>query len=203
MRLVLASANPDKSAEIRSIIEALVPGVELVPRPAELAEVIEDGATLEENARLKAAAVAGATGLPALADDTGLEVDGLGGAPGVFSARYAGEGASYAENVAKLLRELGGAVGSARRATFRTVAIICWPDGREIVADGSIEGHIAPEPHGARGFGYDPVFVPDGGAKTYAELSEGEKNAISHRSRALHALAEKLAGALRAGATSR
>ena len=189
--LVLASNNPDKSAEIVTVIRAALPAVEILPRPAGLPDIDEDGATLLDNARLKAAAVAGATGEPALADDTGLEVASLGGAPGVRSARFAGEDAGYAANVARLLDELAG-IGD-RRARFRTVALVRWPDGREVVAEGVVEGTIAVAPRGEHGFGYDPVFVPDeGGGRTFAELEAAEKHELSHRGRALRDLAEKL-----------
>ena len=159
----------------------------------------ETGDTLEANARLKARAVAAAAGLPAMADDTGLEVDALGGAPGVYSARYAGEGATYADNVAKLLDELGSLPGGggARRARFRTVALVAWPDGREVAAEGTVEGRIAAVARGGGGFGYDPVFVPDeGGGRTFAEMAAGEKHAVSHRGRAFRALAAALTGLL-------
>jgi XTP/dITP diphosphohydrolase len=160
--------------------------------------VVEDGATLRDNARLKARALAAATGEPAVADDTGLEVDALGGAPGVRAARYAGEGATYADNVAKLLRELEavGARGPDRRARFRTVALVAWPDGAELAAEGVVEGVIADEPRGSAGFGYDPLFVPVGpgtDGRTFAELSSEEKAAVSHRGRAFRALATHLA----------
>jgi XTP/dITP diphosphohydrolase len=193
-RLVLASANPDKAAEIAVIIGTALPGLVVLARPADLADVVEDGDTLLDNARLKAAAVAQATGEPALADDTGLEVEALGGAPGVFSARYAGEDASYEANVSKLLAALAALDGAAnRRAVFRTVAMVRWPDGREVVGEGAVEGTIAPVRRGDGGFGYDPVFVPDGGAGlTYAELTSEQKNALSHRGRALRALADEL-----------
>jgi XTP/dITP diphosphohydrolase len=190
-RLVLASANPDKAMEIMAIVATLLPGVELRPRPAALPDVVEDGDTLVDNARLKATAVAEATGEPALADDTGLEVTALDGAPGVYSARFAGERASYAENVAKLLGLLEG--GNDRRARFRTVAMVRWPDGREVTAEGVLDGTIATSPRGEEGFGYDPVFVPDGGGGlTYAEMGPDAKNAVSHRGRALHELAARL-----------
>lgn len=165
--------------------------VELLPRPPEVGDVEETGATLEENARLKALAIAGAAGEAAVADDTGLEVDALEGRPGVYAARYAGEDATYADNVAKLLEELDGV--SDRRARFRTVAIVCFPDGREIVAEGSVRGFIALAPRGASGFGYDPVFMPVGGeGRTYGEMSLDEKQALSHRGRAFRALAAQL-----------
>ncbi len=192
--LVAATANPDKAAEIREILGG-VGGVALLARPAGVPEVQETGATLVENARLKAVALAAATGLAAVADDTGFEVDALGGAPGVFASRYAGGGASYADNVAKVLRELAArdARGGARRARFRTVALVRFPDGREVWREGAIEGTIADAPRGISGFGYDPVFVPDeGDGRTFAELSPSEKHAISHRGRAFRALADAL-----------
>ena len=192
LRLVLATANADKAAEIRTILAPF--GVELLPRPGDLGDVAETGATLEENARLKAEALTRATGLPAVADDTGLLVDALGGAPGVFSARYAGEHATYADNVAKLLAELAGVGLEARTARFETVALARWPDGREVVGRGVVEGLITTEPRGTAGFGYDPVFVPaEGDGRTFAELNPLEKHAVSHRGRAFRALAAELA----------
>ena len=195
MRLVLATANPDKAVEMTSILGALGV-VELLPRPNDVAEVVEDGETLLDNARLKARALVAATGEGAVAEDTGLEVDALGGAPGVYTARYAGPGATYADNVAKLLASLA-AVGEGageRRARFRTVAVALFPDGAEVVAEGVCEGRIAPSPRGSGGFGYDPVFVPDDGdGRTFAELDEADKHAISHRGRALRTLAARLA----------
>jgi len=193
-QLVLATANPDKAAEIAAIMAASG-SFELLARPSDLGEVEETGETLVDNARLKARAVAEVTGRPALADDTGLEVDALGGAPGVWSARYAGEDATYADNVAKLLVELAAQPdgGGERRARFRTVALVAWPDGREVWADGTVDGRIAAEPRGEGGFGYDPVFVPDeGDGRTFAEMSADEKHAVSHRGRAFRALAEAL-----------
>ncbi|MCB0962373.1 MAG: hypothetical protein KDA98_03590, partial [Acidimicrobiales bacterium] len=165
-QVVLASANPKKAAEIRAI---LGDHVDLVPRPADVPEVVEDAPDFEGNARLKALALAAATGLAALADDSGLEVDALGGAPGVRSARYASapgdEGnADDAANVAKLLAELADRPEVAdRTARFRAVVVLRWPDGREVVASGAVEGTIADAPRGEGGFGYDPVFVPDDG----------------------------------------
>jgi XTP/dITP diphosphohydrolase len=193
VRLVLASANPDKAAEITAILAAAVADLDLVPRPA-LPDVDETGATLVENARLKAAAIAAATGEAAVADDTGLLVDALDGAPGVWSARFAGEGATYADNVAKLLRELAGVAADGRTARFETVALVRWPDGREVAATGAVEGSIATAGRGDGGFGYDPVFVPaEGDGRTFAELSAQEKHALSHRGRAFRALAAELA----------
>lgn len=186
---VLATANPDKAADMRELLAGI--GFEIVERPADLPDVEEDGETLEDNARLKARAVAEATGLPAIADDTGLEVDALGRAPGVRSARYAGESATYDDNVEKLLEELER--HKDRRARFRSVTLARWPDGREVVAEGVVNGTIAHVPSGDVGFGYDPVFVPDGGGgKTFAEMSRSEKGAISHRGRSLRALVAEL-----------
>jgi XTP/dITP diphosphohydrolase len=189
LRLVLATANPDKA---REIADALV-GFDLVPRPADVPDVDETADTLAGNARLKAEVLSAATGEPAVADDTGLEVDALGGRPGVYSSRFAGSHATYADNVAKLLADLDGVPADARRARFRTVALARFPDGREVVAEGTVDGHIASEPRGDEGFGYDPVFVPDDGdGHTFAEMTLAEKQQISHRGRAFRALAERL-----------
>jgi XTP/dITP diphosphohydrolase len=194
VKLVLASANPDKAAEIRSILEAALADLDLSPRPASIPDVDETGTTLLENARLKADAIAAATGEAAVADDTGLLVDALGGAPGVWSARFAGEGATYRDNVAKLLGELAGVAPGRRTARFETVALVRWPDGREVAASGAVEGMIATEARGNGGFGYDPVFVPvEGGGRTFAELAPQEKHALSHRGRAFRTLAAELA----------
>lgn len=192
LAFVAATANPHKLTEMRVILDGVAT---LLPRPAGLGEIHEDGDTLEANARIKAVAVAAAAGAAALADDTGLEVDALGGAPGVHSARYAGTPADDAANVAKLLAALAGLAPAERTARFRTVVVARWPDGREIVAGGAVAGHIAAEPRGARGFGYDPVFVPAPGPATFAEMSLDAKSAMSHRGRALRALAKRLAGA--------
>jgi len=193
MRLVLATANPHKAVEIA---EVFGPEFDLVARPLDVPEVVEDADTFEGNARLKAAALVAATGEPALADDSGLEVDALGGAPGVHSARYAGEHATGGDNVNRLLSELSRAPGAgpgsvARTARFRCVLVLLWPDGREAVAQGVVEGHIIDAPRGESGFGYDPVFVPDDPSargRTFAEMSSTEKHAISHRGRALRHL---------------
>ncbi|MEA2827819.1 MAG: XTP/dITP diphosphohydrolase [Actinomycetota bacterium] len=192
MRLVLATANPHKAREIMG----LLPGVELVPRPDAVGDVEETEDTLEGNARLKARAVAAVAGEPAVADDTGLEVDALDGRPGVLAARYAGEDATYADNVAKLLAELRGVADvDGRRARFRTVALVAWPDGREVAGHGVVEGHIGREPRGEGGFGYDPVFVPDDGdGRTFAQMTAEEKAAVSHRARAFGALMARLRG---------
>ncbi|MDQ3943685.1 MAG: RdgB/HAM1 family non-canonical purine NTP pyrophosphatase [Actinomycetota bacterium] len=188
---VLASANPDKAEEIRAILAPA--GVDLVPRPPEVPDVEETGATLLENARLKAVALVAATGVPAVADDTGLAVDALGGAPGVWSSRYAGPGATYADNVAKLLAALEGVPEERRTARFETVVLARFPDGSEVTASGAVEGRIATRPQGAGGFGYDPVFVPvEGDGRSFAEMSPAEKHALSHRGRAFRALARRL-----------
>jgi len=189
--IVLASANPKKAAEIAEILSA---HLELVPRPTEVPEVIEDEDTFEGNARLKAVALCEATGLAAVADDSGLEVDALDGAPGVWSARYAGEDATDAQNVDKLLAALADCPDPAdRTARFQAVVILRYPDGRELVAAGSVEGHIADAPRGPGGFGYDPVFVPaEGDGRTFGEMTQDEKHAISHRGRALRDLLAQL-----------
>jgi XTP/dITP diphosphohydrolase len=214
---VLATQNADKAREIVEIFVALadspliaysIDGIAfLVDGPDRIAasvaalpvlteppDVEETGSTLEENARIKASALADALGLLAVADDTGLEVDALQGAPGVHSARYAGEHASYTDNVVKLLHELEGIYPSLRTARFATVAIARGPDGHEVVARGEVEGLVAAAPRGDRGFGYDPVFVPvEGDGRSFAEMTPEEKHAVSHRGRAFRALATALA----------
>ena len=190
MRVVLATTNLDK---VREITEILGGAVELVPRPAGVPDVDETGDTLEANARLKARALCEATGLPALADDTGLDVDALGGAPGVYSSRYAGPEATYADNVWKLVAELRGETN--RRARFRTVAMVAFPDGTELVGEGVVDGTITEHPRGDGGFGFDPVFVPDEdpAGRTFAEMPAADKHAVSHRGRAVRAVAAALA----------
>jgi XTP/dITP diphosphohydrolase len=184
LQLVCASANPDKVAEMAAILEGVV---HLVPRPANVPEVVEDADTLMGNACLKASAVCAATGLPAVSDDTGLFVDALQGAPGVYAARFAGEHATYGDNRAKLLRELGDT--KARRARFVSAAMVVWPDGRQVGVEGMCEGTIAFTELGDRGFGYDSVFIPDDGdGRSFAQMSDAEKNRISHRARSLAAL---------------
>jgi len=190
MRLVCASANPDKVAEIQDLLRGVA---ELLPRPDSVGEIVEDSDTLLGNARLKARAICDATGMPAVADDTGLEVDALDGAPGVHTARYAGENATYADNRAKMLEALRGVDALRRTARFRTVALVAYPDGTERWAEGVCEGVIAEHERGARGFGYDAVFAPrDGKGRTFAEMSIEEKHALGHRGRAFRALAEVL-----------
>jgi XTP/dITP diphosphohydrolase len=188
MRLVCASANPDKVLEIAAILDGVV---DLLPRPTEVPDVVEDADTLIGNARLKAAAVCGATGLPAVSDDTGLFVDAIGGAPGIYAARYAGEDATYADNRAKLLRDLGDT--NDRAARFVSAVMVVWPDGRELAVEGVCPGTIATAELGDRGFGYDAVFIPDDGdGRSFAQMSDDEKNQVSHRARAFHALLEAL-----------
>lgn len=183
-QFVCASANPDKVAEIEQILRDVV---DLLARPVEVPDVVEDADTLEGNARLKAIAICEATGLAAVADDTGLEVVALDGAPGVHSARWAGEACSYADNRDKLLRQLSGR--SDRRAVFRTCVLVRWPDGRELVVDGVCPGTITEAERGERGFGYDSLFVPDeGDGRSFAEMSEADKHAISHRGKAFRNL---------------
>jgi XTP/dITP diphosphohydrolase len=194
-RLLLATANPGKLHELRAIL-AGVP-VELVGlddvEPGTPPEVEETGATFLDNARLKARTYAAWSGLPAIADDSGLEVDALGGGPGVRSARYAGEGASDQENLDKLLKELAGVPPGRRRARFRCAAVLTDPPGvapewREWHVEAAWEGRILDAPRGSGGFGYDPVFLPDGWDRTSAEVDAATKDAASHRGRAFRAL---------------
>jgi XTP/dITP diphosphohydrolase len=192
MRLVLATANPDKALELLAILQDQLGGrVELVPRPSGVAAVEETGESLEDNARLKAVALVAGTGEAAVADDTGLEVDALGGEPGPRAARYAGEAATYSDNVAKLLAALEGETN--RRARFRTVVVCRFPDGTEIIGEGAVEGEILASARGDGGFGYDPVFAPNGaGGRSFAEMSPGEKHQLSHRGLALRSLVAQL-----------
>jgi XTP/dITP diphosphohydrolase len=176
-QLVCASANPSKVAEIAEILGGMI---ELLPRPAGVPDVVEDAGSLVGNARLKASAIATSSGLPGVADDTGLEVIALGGLPGVDTATYAGQGATDEENWSKLLAALDGE--SDRRARFRTIAMVVWPDGHELFAEGTCAGEIVATARGGEGFGYDSVFVPAGGdGRTFAEMTRQEKQAISHR----------------------
>ncbi|HEX5587511.1 MAG TPA: RdgB/HAM1 family non-canonical purine NTP pyrophosphatase [Acidimicrobiia bacterium] len=197
---MLATANEHKAREIEQILHALDVPVELVARPTDVPDVDETGATLEENARLKAVALCDATGEPVLADDTGLEVDALDGAPGVHSARFASPGPGARpdaeRNTDKLLALLEDVPDDRRTARFVTVAIARFPDGREAAAIGTVEGRITRErrtsPTG-EGFGYDPVFEPEEGrGLTFAEMSGSSKHEISHRGRAFRTLADGL-----------
>jgi XTP/dITP diphosphohydrolase len=192
--VVAATANADKVAEIAEILEGA--GVRLLPRPEGVPDVEETGDSLLANARLKAHAVARVAGMAAVADDSGLEVDALGGAPGVWSSRYAGPQASYEDNVQKLLHEMVDLHGAGNRtARFRTVALVAYPDGRELWREGAVDGYIAAAPRGSGGFGYDPVFVPaEADGRTFAEMSASDKHALSHRGRAFRALAAALVG---------
>lgn len=191
LTVVCASANPGKVAEIADLLRD---AVDLRPRPDHVPDVVEDADTLVGNARLKARALVDATGLPAVADDTGLEVDALGGRPGVHAARFAGPDATDADNRALLLAALDGAAD--RRARFRTCVLLRWPDGRELVVDGVCDGSIATEERGDRGFGYDSLFVPDeGDGRTFAEMTADHKHAISHRGRAFRSLLAALGAA--------
>lgn len=188
-RLVVATKNADKVGEVRAVLAEVAPGAEVV-EGLTWPDVAETGDTLEENALLKARAVVVTTGLAALADDTGLEVEALGGAPGVHTARFAGvdsggPAAIYAANRRALLAALRGA--SDRRARFRTVVALVTPDGEERLAEGVLAGEITTAERGDRGFGYDAIFAVEG--RTLAEMSAAEKNRISHRALALRALA--------------
>jgi XTP/dITP diphosphohydrolase len=213
---VLATQNADKAREIVEIFvtltdlpliaysidgvaflidgpDRIAASVAALPALAEAPDVEETGATLEENARIKASALAAALGLLAIADDSGLAVDALGGAPGVHSARYSGAHATDADNVTKLLHELEGVYPSLRTARFETVAMARTPDGAEVATRGQVEGVIASQPRGTGGFGYDPVFVPvEGDGRSFAEMAPEEKHAVSHRGRAFRALAAAL-----------
>lgn len=186
-RVVVASKNPDKIREVEAVLAAMDHPWEIV-RDLDWPDVEETENTLEGNALLKATAVSEATGLAALADDTGLEVDALDGRPGVFSARFAGPEASYEANVDRLLSELDGVEN--RTARFRTAVALVIPGAEPIIVEGVVEGSITTERRGGRGFGYDPVFLV--GDRTYGEMSDVEKNEMSHRARALQALAAAL-----------
>ncbi len=189
---VLATANPHKADEMRAVLVDL--DIELIERPVDVPEVEETEDTLEGNALLKARALVEATGRPAIADDTGLFVEVLNGRPGVFSARYAGESASDRDNVEKLLAELEGVDEGRRRAQFRTVIAVAYPQRGPTLVVGTLDGSITAAPRGEGGFGYDPVFAPNGaGGRTLAQMSPDQKNAISHRGNALRALALALA----------
>ncbi len=187
VKILISSNNQDKIKEIRNIFQ--LPGIELIAldKFPNAPEVIEDGNTLYDNALKKASMLAEFTGLPTISDDTGLEVDALGGKPGVYSSRFAGENASYDDNVKKLIREIMPFPEEKRTARFRTVAVFYQTD-MVIVEEGVIEGTILTERRGSGGFGYDPIFyIPEKG-KTFAELYHNEKNAISHRGQAFSRL---------------
>jgi XTP/dITP diphosphohydrolase len=192
-RLLVATGNRGKLAEIAAILSGVVDEILSPADVPGLPAVDEDGATFEENAVKKALSASRATGLPVLADDSGLVVDILGGRPGIHSARYAGEGASDADNTAKLLRELAPLPTGPRRARFVCVVALCLPDGSCSTFSGELPGEIVPEPSGNHGFGYDPVFYLPEYGQTLAELSPQTKNLISHRAAALARLRDHLA----------
>lgn len=185
-KLVVASANPDKVAEL---VKLLGKRFDVLPRPSDAPETIEDQDTLEGNAIKKAREIAEFTGTAALSDDTGLFVAALGGAPGVYSARYAGEKASYRDNVDKLLLEMQDVEEDDRAAEFRTAVALILPDGSGVTGEGSVGGIILGRPRGSNGFGYDSVFEPDEAeGRSFAQMSNDEKREMSHRARALESL---------------
>lgn len=190
--LVLATRNRDKAAEIAVLLGDLGIRIRTLADFPEAPDVVEDGETCEANAVKKAAAIARYTGLPAVADDTGLEVEALGGQPGVYAARYAAANATYEDNWRKLLRELQGIPREKRRARFVTVAAVAWPSGEVKVVEGVLEGVIAEAPSGTHGFGYDPVFLVPELGKSLAQLAPEEKNRVSHRARAFGKIKELL-----------
>jgi len=188
-RVAIASKNPHKLRELgRICADWPVAWVTVENREGPWPDVEEPHDAYRENALTKAREVAAALGVPAIADDSGLEVDALDGAPGPRSARYAGEEATDAENLAKLIGAIVALESARRSARYRCVAAIAWPDGAEFAADGVCEGSLVTVPRGEGGFGYDPVFVPEGSTRTMAELADDEKDAISHRGRAFRAL---------------
>ncbi|UCH79244.1 MAG: RdgB/HAM1 family non-canonical purine NTP pyrophosphatase [Candidatus Coatesbacteria bacterium] len=192
MRVILASRNDGKLAEISVLLGEEAEVVGLAEHPT-LELPPEEAETFQENALAKARVVAQAVGEPALADDSGLEVEALGGAPGVRSSRYAGPACDPRANNAKLLREMAAYGAGGRGARFVCAAALVAPDGREWVTRGEVPGQIALAPRGRRGFGYDPLFVPAGHDRTFAEMTAAEKNALSHRRRAFDALKKYLA----------
>lgn len=193
-RLAIASRNAHKLREIGRICAGWpVEWLTLANHGGPWPDVEEPHETYLDNARAKAREVAAALGVPAVADDSGIEVDALGGAPGPRSARYAGEEATDGENLDALLRAIAAAPAVDRTARYRCVAAVAWPDGRrDVWAEGVCEGRLVAEPRGSSGFGYDPAFVPEGFDRTMAELTDQEKDGISHRGRAFRALRERL-----------
>ncbi|UWX96184.1 RdgB/HAM1 family non-canonical purine NTP pyrophosphatase [Arthrobacter zhaoxinii] len=203
-RLVLATRNPGKLRELRELLRGQVPGLDVDTQVIDAAaagvpDVAETGVTFEENALLKAHAVAAATGLPAVADDSGLAVDVLGGAPGIFSARWSGRHGDDAANLELLLAQLGDISAEHRGAAFVCAAALALPDGGDTVERGELRGTLLKTPRGTGGFGYDPILQPSGQDRSCAELSSGEKNAISHRGQAFRALLPALVAALANG----
>jgi XTP/dITP diphosphohydrolase len=195
MRFVLATFNRDKALELEPLLAGAGITLESLADVPGATAPDENGATLLDNARIKARAASALTGLPAIADDTGFEVDALAGAPGIHASRFAGPDATYADNVRLLLERLRGVAPGRRTARFRTVCVAHWPGGRELVGEGVLPGRVIEHPRGSQGFGYDPVFVPDGETRTLAELSAEEKNLVSHRSRAVRDLARRIGAA--------
>lgn len=197
-RIVLATRNAHKVAEIGRILTAAGVDVDLVPVSefGHVDDVAETGLTFAENAALKARVVAKQTGLPVVADDSGLTVDALGGMPGVFSARWAGRHGDDVANLELVLSQLADIPDENMGAAFVAVAALALPSGAVILEEGRVPGRLVRKPRGSGGFGYDPIFVPDGHVRTLAEMSAGEKDAISHRGRAIRALATKLPEAL-------
>jgi XTP/dITP diphosphohydrolase len=200
-KIVLATRNAHKVVELREILAGLVEeiGLEIVgvSEFPDVEDVVEDGVTFAQNATLKAVAVARATGLPAIADDSGLAVDVLGGAPGIFSARWAGEHGGDRANVDLLLSQLDDVKDEHRGAGFVCAAVLAMPDGRVFLREGQVRGTLTRAPRGTNGFGYDPILLVDGDTRTLAEYDSGQKNAISHRGKALRALEADLREALR------
>jgi XTP/dITP diphosphohydrolase len=194
--LVLATRNRHKGLELAALLGDLGITIRTLDEFPDAPDVVEDGDTCEANAIKKARAIAEFTGLPAVADDTGLEVDALGGRPGVYAARYAGEDATYEDNCRKLLRELAGVPCERRTARFLTVAAIALPSDGVRVAQGTLEGVIAEEASGTLGFGYDPVFLIPELGKTLAQLSADQKNIISHRAKAFAKMREILSASM-------
>jgi XTP/dITP diphosphohydrolase len=188
--LVLATRNRHKGEELAALLGDLGITIRTLDEFPDAPDVVEDGDTCEANAIKKARAIAQFTGLPAVADDTGLEVDALGGRPGIYAARYAGEDATYEDNCQKLLREMAGVPREQRTARFLTVAAIALPSDEIRVAQGTLDGAIAEQASGALGFGYDPVFLIPELGKTLAQLSADQKNTISHRAKAFAKMRE-------------
>lgn len=194
-QLVMASRNQGKLVELQRILATIAPSIDLVSvsQFPDIDDVAETGSTFEENALLKAETIAMKTGLPAIADDSGLCIDALEGKPGVFSARYAGTHGDDQANREKVLREMVDVYEENRGAQFVSVVALALPDGRNEMCRGEIRGDICYAPRGDGGFGYDPIFVPEGLSQTMAELSAEKKDEISHRGRALRAMAPIIA----------
>lgn len=192
MELIVATRNKDKCKELQALLQDLGVRIRTIGDFPGAPDVVEDGSTCEANAIKKAQSAAQFTGRPAIADDTGLEVAALGGRPGVYAARYAGESATYEDNWRKLLHELNGVPLTRRQARFVTAAAIAYPDGRVQVAIGTLDGVITERPQGVSGFGYDPIFLVPEKGKTLAEMTPEEKNQVSHRARAFQRAKELL-----------